>query len=307
MDNTLNSFTQSGIATIRADLNVRTEPFVNAPIVSVLFSEATVPYQAVITNGSTINGNSTWYKDLNNHYFWSGAVLPSKTLDLPQDNNNLLKAFLPIGITLSNLDLPISKTNCLAAVNWMKTNYATIINEALKDTLFSPELLYAIACQETAIYWVKWINDYEPSEVLGRCIFDASGDVNGKRSVFPKNTADFIAKFGQDKANLLINEANLTRAWRGLVNKSWVYAGYGIFQYDIQYVLTDPDFFFQKKWYYIEDCVSKAKEELLAKQKVYPNDSDLFNIVRAYNGSGPQAVNYAKNVFQFLQWIQEEA
>jgi len=184
----------------------------------------------------------------------------------------------------------------------MKNNFESSFDAIVADTVFEKELLYAIACQETAIYWNGWMNDHTPDEILGRCVFDASGDVNGSRSAFPKNTAVFIDKYGQAIADTLIAEANATRAWRGWGPKQWVYAGYGIFQYDIQAILTDEIFFTGKQWYAIDNCLNRVMKELKAKWQAHPND--LFNTVKAYNGSGAKADNYAKNVMRFYTWIK---
>ena len=137
---------------------------------------------------------------------------------------------------------------------------------------------------------------------MARCVFDASGDANGTRLAFPKNTAAFVEKYGQSLADMLIAEANATRALHGWAPKQWVYAGYGIFQYDIQAIVTDPDFFEKKQWYSIEVCLTKVISELQAKWRIHTGD--LFNTVKAYNGTGTRADNYAKNVFQFLSWIK---
>jgi hypothetical protein len=182
----------------------------------------------------------------------------------------------------------------------MNTHFSDKCDAVVAGTPFSKELLYAIACQETAIYFHRWINDHTPEEVLGRCVFDASGDANGTRTAFPKNTAAFIAKYGQEIAAMLIEEANKTRALRGWGPKQWVYAGYGIFQYDLQHILTDETFFLKKEWYSIDHCLTKVIAELKSKWQAHPND--LFHTVKAYNGSGPRAENYANNVFQFLEW-----
>jgi hypothetical protein len=187
----------------------------------------------------------------------------------------------------------------------MNHHFGIKCEAAVSATPFTKELLYAIACQETAIYFTRWINDHTPEEVLGRCVFDASGDANGTRGAFPKNTAAFIAKYGQQLADELIEEANKTRALRGWGPKRWVYAGYGIFQYDLQHILTDEVFFRQKMWYHIDACLNRVIKELQTKWKAHPND--LFNTVKAYNGSGSRAENYANHVLQFLSWIRQGA
>jgi|GEM_PF-2216992 hypothetical protein len=248
------------------------------------------------------NSNGTWYKDRDNNYYWGKALqvveIPAPT---PQVTTTDSKAAIPT-VDFSNLDLPVTQTQCLNCAAWMKNNFESSFDAIVADTVFEKELLYAIACQETAIYWNGWMNDHTPDEILGRCVFDASGDVNGSRSAFPKNTAVFIDKYGQAIADTLIAEANATRAWRGWGPKQWVYAGYGIFQYDIQAILTDEIFFTGKQWYAIDNCLNRVMKELKAKWQAHPND--LFNTVKAYNGSGAKADNYAKNVMRFYTWIK---
>ena len=78
----------------------------------------------------------------------------------------------------------------------------------------------------------------------GRAIGDASGDFpNTSRSAFPKDTPTFRAAFGDAFADMLIAEANASRALRNMGPKTWVYKGYGIFQYDLQHVHADKAFF----------------------------------------------------------------
>ncbi|HEY9362945.1 MAG TPA: hypothetical protein VIQ00_06780, partial [Chitinophagaceae bacterium] len=66
---------------------------------------------------------------------------------------------------------------------------------------------------------------------------------------------------------------------------------------------TDEAFFTQKQWYEMDHCLEKVMKELKSKWASHPND--LFQTVKAYNGSGPGAENYANNVLQFLAWINQ--
>lgn len=43
-------------------------------------------------------------------------------------------------------------------------------------------------------------------------------------------------RYGDQFTQMLIDEANETRALRGFGPKDWVYKGYGIYQYDLQHV-----------------------------------------------------------------------
>ena len=69
------------------------------------------------------------------------------------------------------------------------------IARAVHRTPFSVNLLSGIACQETAVFWLNFIDDLSPDEVLARCVLDASGDFPGTmRMAFPRNTEAFVAR-----------------------------------------------------------------------------------------------------------------
>ena len=252
-----------------------------------------------IFEGSLAGSNAlgTWYVDRDHNFYWGNGlnIIAETSAAVQPVSSTIINA--PI-----NLDLPLTHSECIECATWLQTHFEPNFTSAVNNTPFEKELLYAIACQETACCWVNWIHDHTPDEVLARCVFDASGDANGTRLAFPKNTAAFVEKNGQSLADMLIAEANATRALHGWAPKQWVYAGYGIFQYDIQAIVTDPDFFEKKQWYSIEVCLTKVISELQAKWRIHTGD--LFNTVKAYNGTGTRADNYAKNVFQFLSWIK---
>lgn len=247
-----------------------------------------------------------WYTDQNGYYYWGGGInvisLSVANNIPPVTNTHLGKAAIVLPKAPAK-DLPLNETQCLNVARWMETHFGSKCEIAVENTPFTKQLLYAIVCKETAIYIYKWINEHTPEEILSFCVFDASGDVNGTRKAFPKNTGAFIEKYGQTLADELIKEANKTRALRGWGPKQWVYAGYGLFQYDLQHILTDQTFFEQKRWYFIDDCIEKVKKELMTKWKNNPND--LFHTIKAYNGSGVMAENYANSVLQFLNWINK--
>ena len=67
------------------------------------------------------------------------------------NTNVLLKppAFVPH-------DMPVSQPQCLKYTGWMKANWEEKAVAAVQNTPFDQELLYAIACQETAERWGIW-------------------------------------------------------------------------------------------------------------------------------------------------------
>jgi hypothetical protein len=201
-------------------------------------------------------------------------------------------------------ELPISKAQARTVAKWMKQNWADKLAAVSANTPFPPHILCAIACQETAYFWVSMLTTLSPDDVLGRCVLDASGEMSSDpRSAFPKNTGEFRGKFGDEFTNMLIDEANKTRALRKYSPKQWVYKGYGLFQYDLQYVLEDQDFFQGKQWYGIDACAARVMKELNGK---YSHTQDLWKAVRAYNGSGPRAEQYMNNVRDFASVTVEE-
>jgi hypothetical protein len=200
--------------------------------------------------------------------------------------------------------LPLSKEGAVTATKWLLKNFGAKLKAATKGKPYKVKHLCAIVCQETAYKWLKWIENYDPATILARCVFDASGDYPGSpRSAFPKNTAEFRRKFGSEFTDMLIAEANLTRRVQGWGDKPWVYKGYGIFQYDLQNVLEDEDFFRQKKWTSFDECLSRCTGELDDKLKA--TGGELWQAIKAYNGRGPRAETYMNNVKAFTEYCAE--
>lgn len=187
---------------------------------------------------------------------------------------------------------------------WLSTNFHSELAAAVASTPFSIALLCAIACREAGIYWLPLTPRRPAAEILGLCVYDASGDVAGApRSAFPVNTAQFRLAYGDAFTRLLITETNKARAARGLNPAAMVYKGYGIFQYDLQHVRADEAFFREKRWYSFSECVRRAVAELTAK---FQATGDIQKAVRAYNGSGPRAEQYARDVMRLLPYCEEE-
>lgn len=200
------------------------------------------------------------------------------------------------------MDLPLSHDQCLKATNWLKSNFGAKMLHAVKDTPFTVDVICAIACQETAYAWIHFVDKLTPDIILARCVYDASGDVeNTYRNAFPKNKADFLTKYSEEFTHELITEANLTRAMRNLQPAEILYKGYGIFQYDLQFILTDPNFFIHKLWYQFDNCLSRLMIELNRK---YQKHGEVWLTIQRYNGRGIASENYRNNVKQFTDWIK---
>ena len=191
------------------------------------------------------------------------------------------------------------------AISWMKTNFREKILNHTYNTPYSIDLVCAIACKETAIKWLLWIDKYTPETILERCVFDASGDFPGtSRNAFPKNKEAFLKKYGPELTSMLIAEANKTRAMpqsgypRGYSPANYLYKGYGIFQYDLQNILADDAFFKEKYWSSFDHCMNRL---ILILNDKANYTSTLRALIKSYNGSGIKADIYAEQVLDFME------
>jgi hypothetical protein len=196
------------------------------------------------------------------------------------------------------VSLPISEAAARKCAKWLWQNFRAELKAAVAGKPYGVRHLAAIVCQETAYKWVPWIGEKSVKTIVERAVYDASGDdPSSPRGVFPKNTAEFRQRFGKTFTDMLIAEANATRALQGWGPKKWVYKGYGLFQYDLQHVDPDRAFFEEKQWYDFKTCVQKCTMEL--DEKLTLMHGDLWEAIRAYNGSGSRAEQYKENVRYF--------
>ena len=199
---------------------------------------------------------------------------------------------------------PLNAHQAAEVKTWMRTNFAVTIDAAIAGVAgLDSDLVCAIACKESAIYWVGKISSLPPADILRYCVFDASGDFPGTtRHAFPVNAAALRADpaFGA-LTDMLIQEANNARAGlRGYGPAEYLYKGYGIFQYDLQNIRTDVEFFRDKLWYGFDACMDRFMREMRA--KLTASGGDIRLAVRMYNGSGPAAEQYAADVMQLAAW-----
>jgi len=200
--------------------------------------------------------------------------------------------------------LPISKSGAQKCARWLLDHFQPQLAAAVQGKAYRVKHLCAIVCQETAYKWLNWVERSDAGTIVARCVFDASGDYpNSRRTAFPKNTAAFRERFGNQFTEMLIEEANKTRRLQGWQNKPWVYKGYGIFQYDLQKVRNDRQFFEDKLWYSFDNCLDRCCREL--DEKLVATGGNLWNAIKAYNGSGPSADRYLANVKVFTTYCAE--
>lgn len=158
------------------------------------------------------------------------------------------------------------------AIRWFKSQFQSKIEAAVQDTPFTLDMLTAIACQETGYIWNILRKQLEPPEVLALCVGDTLDADKGRRA-FPRTKADLIAKpNGREMFDIarkaLLDLAKYIPAFQGAAsNPNKFCHGFGIFQYDLQFFLVDPDYFLQKRYADFGVCLAKAIEELKSKLK----------------------------------------
>lgn len=242
------------------------------------------------------------------------------------------KAFLPKGQTVSKIEaidetwwkvLTILKgetvegfvssqylrvaPKIVLATSWFKDQFHLAIETKIQDTPFSLDLLTAIAIQETYYVWGKIYNKLPVSEVLKLCVGDTLDAPN--RSAFPKNKSALLAV---DKGDLMFNIARealgsvsvYVRDYKSVFDSSpnKFCHGFGIFQYDIQFFKTNPDFFLEKRWYDFDNSLSQCVHELnealtrtYGSGKSELSDEEKVYVAIAYNRG---SVNFSRKFKQ---------
>lgn len=213
------------------------------------------------------------------------------------------------------------------AALWFKTQFQAPIAEALAGTPFTLDLLTAIAMQETGYLWRRMIQaGLGVPAILELCV----GDSLDRKKAFPKDKADLLTKpWGQQMFDIardcLERVAQYDTGYQAVLhNPNKFCHGFGIFQYDLQSILDDPDYFLQRQWASFPACLDKALMELKGKLvKVYGphkttlTDTEQIYVAIAYNAGsvnlskgfqqgykGDDGRYYGENVFAFLRVAQ---
>jgi len=212
-----------------------------------------------------------------------------------------------------------------ADVLWFKQNFQSQIQTAIAGTKYSVDFLVAIACQETGEVWpILRTKGLSVAQVTALCVGDTLDAPN--RRAFPQTKADLLSKPKGDAMFAIARDAleqmaHFIPGYQGAVhNPNKFCHGYGVFQYDIQFFLTDPDYFLQKKYEQLSESLGKALQELNAAakranmdNKSSLSDNDMCAIAIAYNTGHYDPAKglkqgffdgthfYGENMFNFIQ------
>ena len=214
-------------------------------------------------------------------------------------------------------------------IAWFKHNFGDKVAAKLAGTPFTPELIAAIAMQESfSDCWGLIFNTMPVDQVIIRCV----GDSLDRAHIFPKDKADLVAfdphgHTGQQAFDIaraaLLMLADFNHLYRGAAhNPNKFCHGFGIFQYDIQFFKDgNPSFFLQQKWHDFDECLTLAIDELRkVAAKLFPgktslNDEQMTYVAIGYNigaskvrvgagfkqGHEDDGVFYGENIARFLQ------
>jgi hypothetical protein len=213
-----------------------------------------------------------------------------------------------------------------ADILWFKQNFQSDIQQAITGTAFTVDFMVAIACQETGDVWpILRKKPISVDQVVALCVGDTLDSDKGRKA-FPKTKADLLGKPNGAAMLAIARQALLDMAQQvpgfggAVANPNKFCHGYGVFQYDIQFFLTDPDFFLQKKYAQFSGTLGKAMDELKAAAKHIHLDSkpsltdmEMCAVAIAYNTGGFNPAKglmqghfdgqrfYGQEVFDFLQ------
>ncbi|MDQ2937565.1 MAG: SH3 domain-containing protein [Acidobacteriota bacterium] len=184
---------------------------------------------------------------------------------------------------------------------WFKQTFHDKIETAIQGTPFSLNMLTALACQETGEIWPTLRKlPLSVDRILELCVGDTiDATATGGRSAFPKTRAHLEAKpNGQRMFQLarqaLVDMAHYINQYKGpAANPNKFCHGFGIFQYDLQFFVDEPDYFLEKRYADFDICLQKAIGELrhaLKKigfdHKTTLTDQEMTYVAIAYNTGG---------------------
>ena len=215
------------------------------------------------------------------------------------------------------------------ALRWFKETFGRELAEAAAGTPYSVDLLVAIAAQETGEIWAPLRNKLPVAELLAICVGDTL-DFNKGRVAFPKTREHLVAEPRGEEMFRIAHDALVAMARHvpgydkvaRLPNKFC--HGYGIFQYDLQFFLTDPDYFLLGRWREFRHSLGKCLLELRAatrrvglQDRASLTDLEQVAVAIAYNAGvfrpkkglkqghqSPDGRFYGENILDYLRLSQ---
>jgi hypothetical protein len=215
------------------------------------------------------------------------------------------------------------------ALLWFQETFGADLAAAAAGTPFTVDLLVAIAAQETGEIWAPLRNRLSVPELLEVCVGDTL-DADKGRSAFPRTRDHLLAEPRGDEMfriahDALVSMARHVPAYAKIAQRPHKFChGYGIFQYDLQFFRTDPEYFLERRWREFRFTLGKALDELKAAARRIglhdrPQLTELERVAVAiaYNSGtfrptrglkqghqGPDGRFYGENIFDYQRLSQ---
>jgi len=154
-------------------------------------------------------------------------------------------------------------------IAWFKATFAARLQAAVAATPFSVDFLVALACQETGEVWPLLRRaGLDEATLLALCVGDTL-DASGGRSAFPRDRAALEAapngpQMFQIARQSLEQMAQYVPEYRRVAERNGdkFCHGFGLFQRDLQFFRTDPQYFLQRRYAHFQDTLALALAEL---------------------------------------------
>jgi hypothetical protein len=153
-------------------------------------------------------------------------------------------------------------------IRWFKEQFQADIEPALAGAPLTVDMIVAVACQETGHIWPVLRRKGMPvPQILALCVGDTL-DADKGRKAFPKTRAELLARPGGAQM-FEIARAGLVEMAKHIPGFSGAAArphkfchGFGLFQYDLQFFLTDAQYFLQRRHESFGGTLGKCLAEL---------------------------------------------
>ena len=163
-------------------------------------------------------------------------------------------------------------------------------------------MITAFACQETGEIWPALRRQGLPtSRILELCVGDTidASPTGGGRRAFPRNKSELLLAPQGDRMFAiarqgLVDMASYIPGYRGAASRPDKFChGFGIFQLDLQFFKTQPEYFLDRHYADFElalaRCVGELKEALKRvgwQAKTSLSDNEMAAVAIAYNTGG---------------------
>jgi hypothetical protein len=151
---------------------------------------------------------------------------------------------------------------------WFKQQFQGKIKPLIENDPFSVDMITAVACQETGEVWpLLRKHPLSISELLELCVGDTL-DAGRGRTAFPSTKEALVSEpKGNEMFDVarkaLVDMAKYVPSYKGAAaNPDKFCHAFGIFQYDLQFFKTEPDYFLDKLYADFDECLKKCLGEL---------------------------------------------